>query len=123
MSTVWELTRSAESRANSDGLSLEYRIGAARGTLDLLVEAMSDQRQEKDPERGAAARLTAFLADLRREAGQVEGALTLRDGLTHLAPGFDAWGPIGSSLQIMRRIRERFDPGKVLNPGRFVGGI
>ena len=37
--------------------------------------------------------------------------------------GFDIWGYDGSALQIMRRIKEEFDPKGLLNPGRFVGGI
>ncbi len=84
--------------------------------------------EESDPEAGSdsdavAARLTALLTDLRRQAEAVDGALTVRDGLTRLTQGFDAWGAPGSSIQIMKRIKERFDPRGVLNPGRFVGGI
>ncbi len=148
ISRVWELARGAESGANARDLEIEYRIGAVRGTLDLLIDQGPRPHLGEDPEQEAGpgleersdaearsdseaildseavtARLTAFLADLRREAEAAEGALTVRDGLTWLTPGFDAWGGLGSSLQIMRRIKERFDPHRVLNPGRFVGGI
>ncbi|MER7505341.1 FAD-binding oxidoreductase [Nonomuraea pusilla] len=34
----------------------------------------------------------------------------------------DRWGRVGA-LPLMRRVKERFDPGRVLSPGRFVGGI
>lgn len=37
--------------------------------------------------------------------------------------GLDHWGPVGDSLPLMRRVKERFDPGRVLSPGRFVGGL
>jgi glycolate oxidase FAD binding subunit len=34
----------------------------------------------------------------------------------------DRWGAV-PGLDLMRRVKERFDPGRVLSPGRFVGGI
>ncbi|PZG03922.1 FAD-linked oxidase, partial [Nonomuraea aridisoli] len=36
--------------------------------------------------------------------------------------GVDRWGQI-SGLALMRRVKERFDPGRRMSPGRFVGGI
>jgi glycolate oxidase FAD binding subunit len=35
----------------------------------------------------------------------------------------DHWGPIGDSLDLMRRVKERFDPERRMSPGRFVGGL
>jgi len=35
----------------------------------------------------------------------------------------DVWGPQSDALPLMREIKRRFDPGRVLNPGRFVGNI
>jgi glycolate oxidase FAD binding subunit len=35
----------------------------------------------------------------------------------------DAWGPAGDYLGLTRRVKEKFDPRGVLNPGRFLGGI
>ena len=35
----------------------------------------------------------------------------------------EVWGPLGSRLELTRRVKEKFDPRGVLNPGRFVGGI
>jgi glycolate oxidase FAD binding subunit len=34
----------------------------------------------------------------------------------------DRWGQV-SGLPLMRRVKERFDPGRRMSPGRFVGGI
>jgi glycolate oxidase FAD binding subunit len=35
----------------------------------------------------------------------------------------DVWDCRADSLPLMREIKRRFDPNRVLNPGRFVGGI
>jgi glycolate oxidase FAD binding subunit len=36
----------------------------------------------------------------------------------------DVWGPADEAeLRLMRRVKERFDPAGVLNPGIFVGGV
>ena len=35
----------------------------------------------------------------------------------------DVWGEQPSGMQIMRRLKQQFDPQNILNPGRFVGGL
>ena len=47
-------------------------------------------------------------------------ALTLPD---ELRASLDVWGCTADTLPLMREIKRRFDPRRILNPGRFVGGI
>ena len=35
----------------------------------------------------------------------------------------DVWGSSGDYLGLTRRVKEKFDPGYTMNPGRFLGGI
>jgi glycolate oxidase FAD binding subunit len=35
----------------------------------------------------------------------------------------DPWGPPPDTLPLMRELKRRFDPHRILNPGRFLGGI
>jgi len=37
--------------------------------------------------------------------------------------GLDHWGPVGDALELMRTVKDRFDPDHRLSPGRFVGGL
>ena len=35
--------------------------------------------------------------------------------------GLDVWGSLPDGFEVMRSLRQQFDPGRVLNPGRFAG--
>jgi glycolate oxidase FAD binding subunit len=51
------------------------------------------------------------------------GALVVESAPLWLKSRMDVWGTTGKELLLMRRLKERFDPTEVLNPGRFLGGI
>ena len=56
------------------------------------------------------------LAEVRREFGGV---------VLDRPPGveLEAWEPEPSAAGLMRRVKQRFDPAGILNPGVFAGGI
>jgi len=60
------------------------------------------------------------LTAVRRLAARYDGTATV----LHAPAGaeLDVWGPV-RGLALMRRVKEQFDPGQRLAPGRFVGGI
>jgi glycolate oxidase FAD binding subunit len=51
------------------------------------------------------------------------GSVIVREAPPAFKERVEAWGPIGTRLDLTRRVKEKFDPRGVLNPGRFVGGI
>jgi len=67
--------------------------------------------------------------DLARRATDVRDGLqprpvVLLDGPAGLRGDFDPWGPIDvGALQVMRRIKERFDTHRIFRPGAYLGGI
>ncbi|HEX2301358.1 MAG TPA: FAD-binding oxidoreductase [Pseudonocardiaceae bacterium] len=67
-------------------------------------------------------RLGADLAELRALAARHGGTAVLRCAPAQDKTGLDVWGPV-PALALMRRLKDEFDPGHLLAPGRFVGGI
>ena len=59
-----------------------------------------------------------------RLAGQRYGASVVVE-ICHpsVKVNLDIWGPEPASMEIMRRIKEQFDPQRLLNRGRFLGRI
>ena len=51
------------------------------------------------------------------------GSVVVREAPPAFKERVEAWGPIGTRLDLSRRVKEKFDPRGILNPGRFVGGI
>ena len=57
------------------------------------------------------------------EAAKHEGNLILESSPRDLKERVSVWGRPRSDDVVMRRLKETVDPGGVLNPGRFVGGV
>jgi glycolate oxidase FAD binding subunit len=51
------------------------------------------------------------------------GSVVVREAPPAFKERVEVWGPIGTRLELTRRVKEKFDPRGILNPGRFVGGI
>jgi len=66
---------------------------------------------------------TVELTGLRAAVRPYDGSVVVLDAPEQLRAGLDHWGPVGDALPLMRRVKNRFDPGQRLSPGRYVGGI
>jgi glycolate oxidase FAD binding subunit len=67
-------------------------------------------------------RLDTELVKLRGIAACHGGSVVLRCAPPHRKATLDVWGPV-PALELMRRLKDQFDPEHRLSPGRFVGGI
>jgi glycolate oxidase FAD binding subunit len=61
------------------------------------------------------------LAHLREKLEAIGGSLTLLHHPAHANP-IASTAP-SDTLPLMRELKHRFDPNRILNPGRFLGGI
>jgi glycolate oxidase FAD binding subunit len=71
----------------------------------------------------SAVRLTAVVGPLREFAVQAKGSLVVWRAPAEVKARVDVWGAPGKGFALMRGLKEQFDPGNILNPGRFVGGL
>jgi glycolate oxidase FAD binding subunit len=69
------------------------------------------------------AAATAAVTGARTALAAEGGSLVVEAGPAELRAVVDPWGPPPPSFAIMQRLKQRFDPQGLLNPGRFVGGL
>ncbi|RBQ14782.1 FAD-binding oxidoreductase [Spongiactinospora rosea] len=114
------------------GVLLELRVPPASLAAALLAVRDAAERVGLSPRvSGAAASgvlrialppdegLSGFVGAVR---AAIDGRLVVVTAPEPLMRGIDPWGETGA-LTLMRRVKERFDPGRRMSPGRFVGGI
>ena len=63
------------------------------------------------------------IMEIRRYCQAQNGFLTVLEAPISLKQQLDVWGYSGNGLNIMRGIKQQFDPKNLLSPQRFVGGI
>jgi len=128
--------------ATVDGALLLRAIGEPRRLLDWVGEAQAAAARAgvesmvlAQPGHGllqlsvrdgldAGRVLRELVLPLRRVLEAEGGNLIVERGPIELKTQCDVWGSISPEiLEITRRVKIEFDPGDVLNPGRFVGGL
>lgn len=122
------------------GLKLTFTLGKVTTVLDDVDALRRDGRitlslrgsvgtgvlyaaaRPTDPCADAAAAAAELLARLRGTCAAAGGHVVLVDAPADMKRAVDVWGPVGG-LDLMRRVKDEFDPDHRLSPGRFVGGI
>jgi glycolate oxidase FAD binding subunit len=101
----------ARSAADAAGVRLDLRGSGGAGVLYGALAADAD-----------VAAVGAVVDRLRAVCTELGGALVVLDGPAEVKAAVDTWGPV-PAIDLMQRVKERFDPERRLAPGRFVGGI
>jgi len=114
---VTDAVRLGEEVAATHGLPLGVVSEAGSGIIryHLAGDAASPERFQQGV-TDAVSRLRAFA----QEAG---GNLVILEAPPEVKRRVDVWGLAGTAVPLMRRPKAEFDPQRILNPGRFVGGI
>ena len=95
--------------AEKEGLKISI-VAQANGLMAVALETSA---------QAAIALIEHFRSKLKGTGGSVV-VLQIPSGLRGR---FDVWGSDSNALPLMREIKRRFDPNRILNPGRFVGNI
>jgi glycolate oxidase FAD binding subunit len=70
-----------------------------------------------------ATGISQIIQELRHYCESQRGFLTVLDAPISLKQQIDVWGYSGNALNVMRQIKQQFDPENLLSPHRFVSGI
>lgn len=97
--------------ARDAGTPVHLRGSAGTGVVYGAVPAGTD-----------VAAVSAAVDRLRATCTSHGGSLVVLDAPAEVKRAVDVWGPI-PAIDLMRRVKDRFDPDHRLAPGRFVGGI
>ena len=65
----------------------------------------------------------AVLGKVRSHAQDNGGFLSILQAPIALKQSIEVWGYTGNALKVMSDSKEKFDPHRLLSPGRFVGGL
>ncbi len=118
------------------GLRLTYPIGELASVLGHVLERARDMSLTAGIRARAGSgvmyvgvqdgdldRRTGLVRALRARVEQLQGRCAVLEAPPEERVALDAWGSPGDALELMRRVKERFDPTGTLSPGRLVGGI
>lgn len=97
--------------ARSAGAPVALRGSAGTGVVYGAIAAETE-----------VAAVKAKVDHLRDTCSRHGGSLVVLDSPSAVKKAVDTWGPV-PALDLMRRVKDQFDPDHRLAPGRFVGGI
>jgi glycolate oxidase FAD binding subunit len=130
VSLPWDMT--AEDDDRSVAVKLSFSLSGLADVLDTAdrVDAAVHLRGSAgagvvyaalDNTESVADIVTAVDA-LRDVCTRHGGSVVVVDAPADLKQALDVWGPV-PAIDLMRRVKDQFDPDHRLAPGRFVGGI
>ena len=111
-----QLLEALDAATDAAGLPTTMRGSPAVGTALVGVGARGGSTAP------AAEAVRDLVERLRGSAGTFGGSVVVLEAPADTREALDVWGPVGA-LDLMRSVKEQFDPERRLAPGRFVGGI
>jgi glycolate oxidase FAD binding subunit len=119
-STLIEIA--APPTALTEFLTVTEGGAAATAGVSVRGSAGSGHWQVGVPADTPPGEVVALLDGLRLVVTRHRGSAVVRYTPEAVRDEIDFWGPV-PALSLMRGVKDQFDPGHRLSPGRFVGGI
>jgi glycolate oxidase FAD binding subunit len=131
---VWQVRQELFSADGAAVLKVSVLPGDVCALSQELQEQANQQRLEIDLVAQATGLMTvslksapdaaiALIEHLRGRVLGFGGSVVALQVPETLRGRLDVWGCDSNALPLMREIKRRFDPKRILNPGRFVGNI
>jgi glycolate oxidase FAD binding subunit len=98
----------------ADGLPERPRLQAHAGNGIITGHVVGDL---------TAGRAREMLEGLTAAAQAAQGRVVLPRCPTAWKPALPVWGPAGGDWDLMRAVKEKLDPRRLFNPGRFLPGL
>ena len=122
---VWQSRQNLFNRRNSILIKASMLPGQIASTTQQLHVWAAETNTVIDTVAQATGLMTialgsATLLERLRELLRFQGGNAV---VLQAQGSLDVWGSQSDTLPLMREIKRLFDPGNILNPGRFVGGI
>ncbi len=92
--------------SDKSGIHAHASARAANGVITISISG----------DKGSVIQAVKELREFSESSG---GSLVVREASPEVKAEVDVWGNIGTSLDLMKRIKSGFDPGNILNPGRL----
>ncbi|HTW18720.1 MAG TPA: FAD-binding oxidoreductase [Mycobacteriales bacterium] len=113
--------------AGQVGVKITHRLGALTEVIADIGRLVPNARLRAHVGSGVVHAGTddgglGWLDVLRAAIGKHDGQVVVVTAPDELKKDVDVWGP-ARGIEIMRRIKDQFDPEHRMSPGRFVGGL
>jgi glycolate oxidase FAD binding subunit len=105
-----------EGLSKTSGLRIYASARAGSGILIISIDSISSPQDEILP-------IVETINSIRDFVTSLKGTLIIQEAPPSLKSQIDVWGEVGTSINVMKRIKSLLDPNSILNPGRFAGGI
>lgn len=124
---VTEVDEQETSLANQPGLAT-YRVSASPSRLGGVMAPLVFPFLLGYPAVGTGYVYAPDIGpedihSIRERTRPSGGEVVLLQAHPELKRGAGVWGPPPPELPLMRRVKDVFDPDRVMSPGRFVGGL
>ena len=122
--------------------SVHLKISVPQSKTLQIIEKLSTLRSRRDIELAVSALpslgsihvfilakdhsgidFVSIVEGLRLSALELNGNLTVYSAPVEIKETLDVWGPTLPEFRLMKAIKESFDPGGIMTPGRFIGGL
>ncbi|MFQ5663524.1 MAG: FAD-binding oxidoreductase [Terriglobia bacterium] len=71
----------------------------------------------------APRRMAQTATEMIHAGKNLGGRVTIPWCPTEVKRDVNVWGPLGDDFSLMQKLKAQFDPDRILNPGRFLGGL